>query len=155
MRGRTPKPPHLRRGHHRRSSTRATLPTEAEAAQREVPPLPPRPGRGKWHPQVLEWWESVWTSPMAGEYLKVDRCGLTLLAVLQQDFQTASAKDRARYAAEIRRWEEKFGLDPVSRRRLEWEVDRAEVAVERTQARRQRKRLDPKKDPRNTLRVIT
>lgn len=92
---------------------------------------------------------------MAGEYLKVDRCGLTLLAVLQQDFQTASAKDRARYAAEIRRWEEKFGLDPVSRRRLEWEVDRAEVAVERTQARRQRKRLDPEKDPRDTLRVIT
>ena len=151
MKGPIPKDPRLRRGHHRRASTRATLPSEAEAAEQEIPYLPPRPGRGKWHPQVLEWWRVVWQSPMASEFIAVDRCGLTLLATLIQDFWTAPAKSRVRYATEIRRWEEKFGLDPVSRRRLEWQIERAEVAVKKTAARR--KRADRNKDPRDVLKL--
>ncbi len=150
MRGRIPKPPGLRKGHHRRSA-RAVLPTEAEAAGQEVPPLPPRHRGGKWHPRVLQWWQDIWRSPMAAEWLAVDRCGLEMLAVLQQDFWTAPAKDRARYAAGIRLREEKFGLDPVSRRRLSWEIDRAEIAVKKTAARR--KKADLNKDPRSVLKL--
>ncbi len=149
MKGRKPKPPSLRKGHHRRSAC-AMLPTEAEAASQEVPPLCPRPRGGKWHLQVIAWWESVWRSPMAAEYIEVDKHGLFMVAVLKQDFETASAKDRARYAAEIRRWEEKFGLDPVSRRRLEWAIEKGETAAVQTQARRQRKM-----DPRAVLKILT
>ena len=153
MKGPAPKDPRLLRGHRRhRASTQATLPSEAEAAGWKVPPLPSRPGRGKWHPQVLEWWSAVWQSPMSGEYLQVDRQGLILLAVLLQDFWVArSPKDRCRFAVEIRQQESRFGLTPVDRRRLQWAVQRAEVAVKKTAARR--KKADPNKDPRDVLKL--
>ena len=152
MRGRTPKPPAMRKGHHRGASTRATLPSVAKAAEQEVPPLPPR--KGKWHERVVLWWERIWQSPMAAEYLEADKPGLEMLAVLHNAFWTArSNNDRFRYAAEIRQQEVRFGLTPIDRRRLQWEVERGDVASHRTETRRRRKRPDPKKDPRNVLRL--
>ena len=89
---------------------------------------------------------------MSGEYLQVDRQGLILLAVLLQDFWVArSPKDRCRFAVEIRQQESRFGLTPVDRRRLQWAVQRAEVAVKKTAARR--KKADPNKDPRDVLKL--
>ena len=151
MRGPPPKDPRLLRGHRRhRASTQATLPSEAEAAGWEVPPLPLR--RGKWHKRVVEWWGAVWTSPMAIEYLEIDKQGLVLLATLLQDFWVArSAKDRCRFAVEIRQQESRFGLSPVDRRRLQWAVQRGEAAAKKTKARR--KKADPNKDPRNVLKL--
>ncbi len=151
MRGPPPNDPRLLRGHRRnRASTQATLPSEAEAAQQQIPELPPR--KGKWRPEVIDWWAAVWTSPMSVEYLKVDKHGLYRLAVLLQDFWTTRVvKDRFRFAAEIRQQESCFGLTPVDRRRLQWEIDRAEIAVKKTAARR--KRPDPNKDPRDVLKL--
>ncbi len=139
------------RGHRRnRAATQATLPSEAEAATWEVPPLPPR--RGKWHERVVEWWAAVWTSPMAHEYIESDKQGLILLAMLLQDFWTAqAARDRFKFATEIRQQEARFGLTPVDRRRLQWEIERAEVAGKKTAARR--KRADRNKDPRDVLKL--
>ncbi len=89
---------------------------------------------------------------MSGEYLQVDRQGLILLAVLLQDFWVArSPKDRCRFAVEIRQQESRFGLTPVDRRRLQWEIQRAEIASKKTAARR--KRADRNKDPRDVLKI--
>ena len=152
MKGRTPKPPSLRKGHHRAASTRATLPTAAEAAGQEVPPLPPK--TGNWHERVILWWERIWRSPMATEYLEADKPGLEMLAMLHQAFWTArSNKDRIRFIAEIRQQEVRFGLSPIDRRRLEWEVEKGESAAVRTETRRKRKRPNSKKDPRDVLRL--
>ena len=151
MPGPVPKPPGLRQRRNR-ASTKATLPTEAEAAKQEIPPLPDR--KGGWHERVVVWWESIWRSPMAAEYLDADKQGLILLASLQQSFWTArSNKDRFKFAAEIRQQEVRFGLTPIDRRRLQWEVEKGEVAAERTETRRQRKRPDSKKDPRSVLKL--
>ena len=150
MPGPIPKPPGQRQRRNR-VSTKATLPTEAEAAKQEIPPLPLR--KGKWRPEVIGWWTAVWTSPMASEYLEADKHGLYILAHLYQAFWTASNKDRFRYAAEIRQQAQKYGLSPIDRRGLQWEIDRGDIASQRTETRRKRKRPDPKKDPRDVLRL--
>ncbi len=153
MPGPIPKPPGLRQRRNR-VSTKATLPTEAEAAKREVPPLPVLGGRAKWHPQVIEWWQDTWQSPMAAEFVHADRHGLYRLARLQQDFWRAkSKKDRLAIDREIRPLEAEFGLTPVSRRRLQWSIEKGESAAVRTETRRKRKRPDPKKDPRDVLKL--
>ena len=135
-----PKPPGLRQRRNR-ASTKATLPTEAEAAKQEIPPLPER--KGKWRPEVIFWWEVTWKSPMAAEYLEADKPGLYILAHLHQAFWTANNKDRFRYATELRQQEVRFGLSPIDRRRLEWEVEKGETAAIRTETRRKRKRPNP------------
>lgn len=85
---------------------------------------------GPWHPLVLEWWEAVWRSPMAPEFLDADmRGGLNVLVGLYQDYHTATSRTARKEAAtEIRLQEARFGLDPISRRRLQWEVARGEAA---------------------------
>ena len=154
MKGRTPKPPELRQRRNRAPSA-ALLPTEAESSANEVPALPVR-GAGAWHPQVIEWWESVWRSPMAAEYLDADmRGGLYLLAELhQQRWLAETTQQVVQCAAEIRLQEVRFGLSPIDRRRLQWEVEKGEAASERTETRRSKRgRADPAKDPRSVLRV--
>lgn len=156
MAGPVPKPAGLRQRRNR-VATRATLPTAAEAATNEVPPLPKR--RGKWHVRVVEWWEAVWRSPMASEFLDADvKGGLYVVAELHQGFWKAkTAGDRRALATEIRQQEMRFGLSPIDRRRLQWEVEKAESAAERTHTRRQRQRGPGKsgqpKDPRDVLRL--
>ena len=153
MPGPPPKTPGLRQRRNR-ASTRATLPSEADASGREVPPLPVLPGKAKWHQQVLEWWQVIWQSPMAAEFLHADRQALYRLARLHQDFWRArSAKARSQFSAAICREEVRFGLSPIDRRRLQWEVEKGEVAANRTETRRKRKRPDPKKDPRDVLKL--
>lgn len=150
-----PKPPGLRQRRNR-ESTRAVLPTEAATADAEVPELPALGGRSKWHAMVLRWWESVWKSPMASEYLTADKEALFMLARLHQDFWTAKdRKSRQQAAAEIRQQGVRFGLSPIDRRRLQWEVEKGEQAADRTATRRQRKAPPAAgADPREVLKVV-
>ena len=155
MKGPSPKPPGLRQRRNR-ASTKATLPTEAEAAKREIPPLPVSllGGKAKWHPQVLEWWQDIWQSPMAAEFVQADRQGLYRLARLNQDFWRArSAKARSQISAAVCRDEARFGLTPGDRRRLPWAIEKGETAAMRTETRRKRKRPNSKHDPRDVLRL--
>jgi hypothetical protein len=73
--------------------------------------------------------------------------------VLEDDFWDAdSARERTMLMAEIRLQRQCFGLTPIDRRRLQWEVDRGEAADEQTSRRRQARR--PKaaeEDPRQLL----
>lgn len=151
-----PKPKHLRQRTNKTPGA-ATLPTEASMVDAAVPDLPGR--EGGWHPEVLTWWEDVWRSPMASEYLQADYRGLTRLAVLVHDFWAAeSAKERSSISAEIRLQEVRFGLSPIDRRRLDWTIANSEQAVERNQVRR-RSSAEQKQDnggtvdPRDLLRL--
>jgi hypothetical protein len=134
--GPTPKNPATRRRRNR-SSTARTLPAPATVA--EAPELP---GDREWHTLTLAWWRDTWASPMAGEFVAADAHGLLMLAELVDRFWSNPSKD---LAAEIRLQRAEFGLSPIARRRLQWEVARVEDVVERAPAKRRRK------DPRQTL----
>jgi hypothetical protein len=122
------------RARRNKTSTHATLTVDHDV---EAPPLP---GDRVWHPQTVEWWADVWASPMAPEYDASDRHGLFVLAVLVDGFWH---KPHWTAAAEIRLQRQCFGLTPMDRRRLQWEIDRGEAAAERTRSRRP----DPEKKP--------
>lgn len=154
-----PKPPGLRQ---RRNVVpgAARLPTAASSAANKVPTLPDRdPDSGgepaDWHPMVLRWWASVWRSPMASEYLDADmQGGLYLLADLHQLRWTLRDSTALKeIAGEIRLQEVRFGLSPIDRRRLQWEVEKGDQAVERTETRRRSKQASAK-DPRDVLKVM-
>ncbi len=102
----------------------------------KVPPLPKR----RWHAQTRAWWADVWSSPMAPEYDDSDRQGLFLLAVLVDDFWR---EPTSALAAEIRLQRQCFGLTPLDRRRLQWEIDRGEKADETTRRRRSSRSTKP------------
>lgn len=157
-----PKPDALRQRRNK-VTTAAQLPTAEESATNEVPPLPDRSPKADgttepWHPMVVEWWESVWRSPMASEYVGPDiKGGLYMLADLHQLRWTVrdgmALKD---IASEIRLQEVRFGLSPIDRQRLRWTIEQGEGAAERTEARRERKAppTKPVKDPRAVLKAI-
>lgn len=159
-RGPAPKPGALRQRHNVVPGA-ARLPTAESSAGNEVPTLPDREAdsEGKpvrWHPMVLRWWESVWRSPMASEYLDADmRGGLFLLADLHQLRwtlrDTLSLKE---IAGEIRLQEVRFGLSPIDRSRLRWTIDQGEKAAEQTEARRERKAPKKERDPRSVLKAV-
>src|SRR5213593_5246146 len=141
MKGPTPKPPTLRQRRNR-VATRAVL-TLSSARTRRTPPLPD--GRD-WHPLSVAYWRSIWRSPMAGEYLDVDVGGLYLLMDLVDRYWTEPS---TRLASEIRQQRAEFGVTPISRRRLQWEVERAESVT--------RKRTRPEADgddPRSLWRAV-
>ncbi|HWP38933.1 MAG TPA: hypothetical protein VNL18_15410 [Gemmatimonadales bacterium] len=139
-----------------RTTTAAVLPRPEAMVENPVPALPARERKAeRWHPKVVAWWTSVWRSPMAAEFLDSDvKGGLYLLAELYQQLWAGEAADVGRLAAEIRQQEVRFGLSPIDRRRLQWEIEKAEQADERTRSRRQRRQLEGK-DPREILKVAT
>jgi len=88
---------------------------------------------------------------MAGEYLESDVHGLYLLAELVDQFWTAPTKE---LAAEIRLQRQCYGLSPIDRRRLQWEVARADEVQKRQAQRRVRRAQDGEIDPREALKAV-
>jgi hypothetical protein len=85
---------------------------------------------------------------MAGEYDPSDIHGLALLDDLYDAYWTLppeKAMTKLTLAGEIRLQRQCFGLSPIDRRRLQWEIDRGDESVAKTVA---RKRATPKRDPR-------
>lgn len=117
MPGPIPKPPELRQRRNK-VSTRATL-VVLDTKRKAVPELP----KGDWSALTLAWWKNVWASPMSEEFLEADHHGLILLAHL---IETYWRDPKTQTAAEIRAQEQRFGLSPLDRRRLQWEVKRVE-----------------------------
>lgn len=114
-----------------KASTAATL-YPRDASEIEIPELPDLFDQDgevvPWRPETVEWWEEVWCSPMAGEFVDSDVQGLYRLAILVDNFwNDPSAKNHA----EIRISQQEYGLTPYSRRRLEWTVETAEDAKAR------------------------
>lgn len=121
-----------------------------EAAVGEAPALPEL-GKGcAWHELTRRWWGRVWDSPMSGEYLPTDEDGLIRVAILVNDYYL---EPKATTLAEIRLQEQRFGLSPLDRRRLEWEIAKSEEAEEK-----RKRRAPPAKktgtDPRALLQMV-
>nr|WP_214322075.1 hypothetical protein [Nonomuraea sediminis] len=130
-----------------KTSTSARLHADPDL---KAPTLPDR----AWHEMTLAWWKDIWSSPMAPEYDDSDRHGLFVLAVLIDEFWLSPTKD---LAAEIRLQRQSFGLSPIDRRRLQWEIERGDEASERTRKRRAKpaaKGADPGADPRSILHAV-
>lgn len=114
--------------------------TSTKATLRAVPdlPVPDLPaGVEVWHPMTRSWWADIWSSPMAPEFDASDAHGLFALAVLTNDFWLAETpSERMKLAAELRQQSQRFGLSPIDRRRLQWEIERTEEARDKGQKRR-------------------
>jgi len=144
--GPIPKDPVLRQRRNR-VATRATLSVEGEL-RRHTPQLP----RGHdWHKLTRAWWHDVWASPMAPEFLQADVHGLYMLAELIDRFWVAPSPDLAK---EIRLERQCFGLTPIDRRRLQWEVERVEQ-VKQKKRHSERGAQAPVEDPRKALRLVS
>lgn len=151
MPGPQPKDPSTR-ARRNKVSTSATLKADAAIV---APELPEYHG---WHPMTLEWWRDIWASPMAPEFDESDRHGLFMLAMVVDDFWTAeSATSRKEAAAEIRLQSQRFGLSPMDRRRLQWEIERTDEAQAKGERRRsnaERKPAEAGDDPRKGLYAV-
>jgi hypothetical protein len=137
-RGPAPKPAHLRqRTNHKAGGVTLT----ARAASRT--PTIPNPDRRKWHRLTLIAWQHVWASPMASQWLETDVDALGRVALLwDQYYKTPSD---AKVMAEIRLQEQRFGLSPLDRSRLQWEVSPAEPAEPKRPPAPRRTGNDPRK----------
>lgn len=149
MPGPIPKDPKLRQRENR-VSTAATL-VDTSPLNVGVPPLPTR-GRRKWRQEVIDWWADVWASPMASEYVQADLHGLYLLADLLDTYWRVPT---VALATEIRLQRQCFGLTPIDRRRLQWEVHRTEEAERKRRPTERRTAANPHDDPRDVLRVVS
>ncbi len=146
MPGPLPKDPAIRQ-HRIKRSTRAILPVEANPIE-QAPRLPAHPLGEDWHAMTRRWWKDVWDSPMAAEYLRADAHGLFQLAVLRDAFWKSPSVDLSR---EIRMMSQLFGLSPIDRRRLEWQVAQSEEAKDKHEKRRMRQARPINGDPRGVL----
>jgi len=103
-----------------------------------------------WHPLTITWWRDVWRSPVHGEFARVDLHRLYLLADLVDRYWRAPS---IALATEIRLQEARFGLDPMARRSLQWEIPAVEPKQRGAMA-RQAEELSPELDPRRVLYAV-
>lgn len=142
MPGPVPKPSGTRQRRNRASS-RAILPAEDNPRQR-APSLPKpirvtRKRKGEeveseraWHALAVHWWETIWSSPLAGEFIRADEPAIIRTFMLVDRFGRTGSLEVAK---EIRMMEDRLGLTPIARRRLEWSIDQGEAAKDRVQRR--------------------
>jgi hypothetical protein len=176
MPGPPPKKPSIRRRRNKASTRKvvempapATSSPAAATAAHDAPQLPKRAcgcaelapkrrpkgclcrgtGIRPWHPLTLSWWRDVWSSEFKDEYIRTDEHGLTRLAMAVDSFYWSGSIEDLR---EIRLQEARFGLDVISRRRLEWMVKRPPSAGERAPAEQRNPRPGAGgEDPRKVL----
>lgn len=144
MPGPHPKPAHLRQRTNRKAgATTLELPERAE-----IPKIPNPDGR-VWHALTTAAWNHAWQSPMSGQWIETDRDALGRLALMWDEFYKSPD---AKVLAEIRLQEQRFGLSPLDRSRLQWEVSRGEEAERKRQKPTPARRTGT--DPRTALMVI-
>lgn len=115
----TPKPPGQRRRRNAEQAQWRALPFEG---RRGRPPALPRK-RPAWLKLTRDWWGAIWASPMATAWLPSDVPTLYRLARIMEADNRGEAT--ASLLAEARQLEDRFGLSPMARRRLQWEVANA------------------------------
>jgi hypothetical protein len=138
MPGPLPKPAHLRQRRNRKPGS-AVL-DAADSPISGVPPLPNPDGR-EWHPLTLWSWQRAWESPMSSQWLVTDADALGRVALLWDQFYK---QPDAKVLGEIRLQEQRFGLSPLDRSRLQWVISRAEES-ERPKPAVRRTTDDPRK----------
>jgi hypothetical protein len=113
--GPPPKPPSQRR---RRNADPQFKTLPAEGRQEPVPDLPER--ASGWLPSTRDWWERIWKSPMATQWIEADFDTIHRLALMQD--AEARGEGGTVLRREIRLLEDAFGLNPASRARLRWQI---------------------------------
>ena len=127
MPGPPPKPASQRR---RRNATTAPVTLPTGGTKRKVPELPlKRPLAA-----TRTWWRTIWASPMSAVWLEADVPGLVRLAELV-DLSNREGATPLTAMSEIRALEDRYGLSPLARRRLQWEVEQAGGSATRQQPR--------------------
>jgi hypothetical protein len=135
MPGPAPKPAATRQRRNRVASA-AVLTDEGEIV---IPELPE--GYDK---RTVRWWATVKKSPMHEEYTASDWEGLLAVAALYNLWwMTGDTKAHA----EFRTAAKDYGLNPMARRSLQWEIKRAEGIAPVSTA--------PRRSSRSTLGVLT
>lgn len=128
-----------------------SLPAEGRKGEAPAPVLPPD---CVLVPQAVEWWETLWSSPMAAAYdVKADLAPLSRLLWLTNEWLTEGFA--APLAAEMRQIEDRYGLNPTARQKLRWEVAADDAASGGGGRKAPRKsEAGGADDPRNLLRVV-
>lgn len=144
--GPAPKPAFLRQRTNKKSG--AAHLEQLESA--DVPKIPNPDGR-TWHPLTVQSWENAWSSAMASQWLKSDIDALGRLAVIWDQFYR---EPDAKSLSEIRLQEQRFGLSPLDRSRLQWEVSRGEDAEQKRPKSRESNSLS-RRDPRAVLKAVS
>lgn len=145
-RGPAPKPAHLRQRTNRKSGS-ATL----TAPEKPEIPTIPNPDNRVWHPLTEKAWRNAWQSPMASQWIETDADALGRIALLWDDFYRKPSADALK---EIRLQSALFGLSPLDRSRLQWEVAKGSEAEERQNKRAKAKEPPVVGDPRKLLRAV-
>ena len=114
MPGPLPKPNSQRR----RQNKESAFVSLSGARKGPIPKLG-RKATGAWSPETREWWERIWRSPVATQWIEVDEHGLREIALLRDQSRRQPSPTLLR---EIRLREDAYGLSPMSRRRLRWEI---------------------------------
>lgn len=126
---------------------RNTAPGEQSLRPGDAIPAPKLPFRVA--AATASWWASIWASPMAPMWLPSDTHGLFMLADLMDSYWTASDPAvKAKLSTEIRLQSQRFGLSPIDRVRLRWNV----VEPPKATANKPTARRVAKSDPR--LKVV-
>lgn len=103
--------------------------------------VPAVPAGTDWHPRAAEWWQDAWTSPMRQEWAKSDEHGIIrLLGLMHAYWMTFDAGDfKALPTLEnaFNSGANRYGLNPMARRSLQWQIEQGEAAEEKTVQRRQ------------------
>ena len=144
-RGPAPKSARLRQRTNKKSGA-TVLPMRSSAAS--IPKLADRPDGRAWHPKTLAAWREFFESPMAEAWLQTDITGLEMVAALYDEFYKTGDIE---YMKEIRLQRPCYGLTPLDRSRLQWEIARGDEADGRRQRRPQKKAAAGRKDPRGFL----
>jgi hypothetical protein len=140
------------------TSTRSVLEKPAEGTA----VAPPLPSTIDWYPEVVAWWDDLWVSEPRGEWIDVDIHLLYVAARLYQMMLDPATKATAAkaLAGEYRQILVQFGLTPMARRSLQWEVPRPPEDDKPQQARkpavktRAQKAAAAKADPRARFKVV-
>lgn len=153
-RGPAPKPANIRQRTNKKagSTTLVVLPqSDSESETTTDAPDIPNPDARTWHPLTVTAWAHAWASPMASQWIETDTDALGRLAVLWDEFYKAPD---GKVMAEIRLQEQRFGLSPLDRSRLQWEVAKGSEA----ESRHERRQMSPKRtgthDPRRGLMAV-
>lgn len=145
-RGPAPKPAHLRQRTNRKAGAASLT-----APEKPTNPDIPNPDGRKWHRLTLEAWRHAWASPMASQWLETDADALGRLALLWDEFYQRPSSDALK---EIRLQSALFGLSPLDRSRLQWEVSRADDAERKSERREQTAAKRTGADPRKILSMV-
>lgn len=143
-RGPAPKPSHLRQRVNKKAGA-TVLEARPDAV---IPELGARPDGRPWHELTEKAWREFFESPMASEWIQTDITGLEMLAALYDGFYKTGDLE---YLKEIRLQRPNFGLTPLDRTRLQWEIARTSEAERKQQSPQKR----PTSDPRKVLRMAS